>query len=319
MKKTIFIAIPFTKEFETIYKNAIAPAVKASGFTPYKTNDLNITSDIIQDIEDGIRNSPILFADLTNSNPNVFYEVGFARALGKKIITATQGEVSFDLRQKRYIHYQNDNKGIKYLKSELKKWIDELVNNPTEHNLVAKALIHGTKFDVPKRNEFWNDLLNGAKTKFILLGGSNKSWINKSASQSQELADSIISIIKNNGSVILMSDNNPSVIGNHKYFYTKFIKHRLKSAALLKSFKSKFIYAVLEHSNYQAVISDSRIVLLPKMNSKQFKDESLVIELEGSHLVQFKNYLADIERLFEESKCLKIDITKNEERKKNTK
>jgi hypothetical protein len=310
MKKTIFIAIPFSDEFEIIYQNAIAPAVIASGFIPYKTNELSITSDIIQDIEEGIRNSTILFADLTNSNPNVFYEVGFARAIGKKIITASQGEVSFDLSQRRYIHYQNNADGLKKLKAKIKKWINELINNPTEHNLIAKAVVHGTKFDVPKRNEFWNDLLRGAKTKFILLGGSNKSWINKSDSQSQDLADSIISVIKNKGSVILLSDNNPDVIENHKYFYTKYIKPKLKESSLKTAFKNKFIYAVIEHSNYQAVISDSRIILLPKMNSKQFKDESLVIELEGSHLVQFKNYLADIERLFKENKCLTIDVTK---------
>jgi hypothetical protein len=311
MKQTVFIAIPFSPEFEKVFQTAVSPAIVSCGLVPYKTNDLNITSDIVQDIEDGIRRSLIVFADLTTSNANVYYEVGFARALGKKIITATQGEVSFDLRQKRYIHYTNDLKGLRKLRSELSKWIKVLIDNPIEHNLVPKALIHGTKFDVPNRNEFWNDLLRGAKGKFILLGGSNKSWIDKSPSQSRDLANSIVSIIKNGGNVIIMSDDRSEVISNHKTFFSIFIRPQLKSKSIsLFKFKKRFIYATVNHTNYQAVISDSRIILLPKMNSIQFKDESLVIELEGSHLVQFKNYAADIERLFKEKQCTHIDITK---------
>jgi hypothetical protein len=46
------------------------------------------------------------------------------------------------------------------------------------------------------------------------------------------------------------------------------------------------------------------------MNSINFKDESLVIELEGSHLVQHKNYTADIERLLSMEGCTKIDLLK---------
>lgn len=54
---------------------------------------------IIPRIETGIRQSAFVIADVTEGSANVFYEVGFARALGKDVIlTARQGtKLPFDV------------------------------------------------------------------------------------------------------------------------------------------------------------------------------------------------------------------------------
>jgi len=320
MDKNVFIAMPFDPSFNEVYENAILPAILESNLNPYRVDELKVNSDIVQDIEEGIRNSFMVFADLTNKNPNVFYEVGFARAIGKNVIASTQKreDVTFDLRQRRYIHYTNTERGLKKFKNEIKQWLHEIIKNPSTHNLYPRVFIHGTKFDVPKKNEFWNELFQKADTKFYLLGGSNKSWVNKGEHQSEELAMAIVRIISNGGNIKIISDDLPATIANHKQFYKEYIKPKIIDKALSTKFKKAFIYGVVSSSNYQAVISDNRIVLLPKMNSTQFKDESLVMELEGSHLPHFKNYLADIERLLKEGNCKIIDITKDEKRTKNT-
>jgi hypothetical protein len=320
MDKTVFIAMPFDPSFNDVYKDAILPAIRESKLVPYRVNELKVNSDIVQDIEQGIKNAAIVLADFTNKNSNVFYEVGFARAIGKNLISATQKreDVPFDLRQRRYIIYKNTPSGLGIFKREIKLWINEILKNPSKHNLYPKVFVHGTKFDVPDKNEFWNDLCKRAEKRFFLLGGTNKSWVNKSEHQSQELADSILRIVKNRGIVRIISNDSASAISDHREFFNKHIKPEIKSRDLFEKFKKTFMYGVIKDSNYQAVISDDRIVLLPTMNSSQFKDESLVMELEGSHLPQFKNYLADIERLFKENKCRVIDLAINGNGNKNT-
>ena len=44
------------------------------------------TGDQIQDIINKIKEAKIVFADITDNNPNVLYEMGWARALDRKVI-----------------------------------------------------------------------------------------------------------------------------------------------------------------------------------------------------------------------------------------
>ena len=49
----------------------------------------------------------MLLAELTDRNPNVFYELGIARALQKPVvlISSNESDVPFDLRHIRIIYY----------------------------------------------------------------------------------------------------------------------------------------------------------------------------------------------------------------------
>ncbi len=68
-------------------------------------------------------------ADLTDKNPNVFYELGIAHTVDKDVIIITQNEkdVSFDVRQLQYFlyktdHSQNKQRLIEHLESVAKKF-----------------------------------------------------------------------------------------------------------------------------------------------------------------------------------------------------
>jgi len=53
-----------------------------------------------------ILTSDLVVADLTNSNPNVFYEVGLAHTLGNDLLLLTQDkEIPFDLKNEQTIFY----------------------------------------------------------------------------------------------------------------------------------------------------------------------------------------------------------------------
>ena len=65
----------------------------------------------------------------TGRNPNVFYEAGYAVALGKEVVTITDeyGQLPFDIRDRNAIAYGNDSDSVRdRLESKLAKltWVD---------------------------------------------------------------------------------------------------------------------------------------------------------------------------------------------------
>jgi hypothetical protein len=66
-------------------------------------------------------------ADLTSKNPNVFYELGMAHAMGKEVVLLAQSldDVPFDLRPVRTIIYDNDLAGYDELADRLRRTLDQ--------------------------------------------------------------------------------------------------------------------------------------------------------------------------------------------------
>jgi len=89
--RTVFAVMSFQEEYLPVYKS-FEHVCKGFGFQVDRTDQSESTERIIPRIENGIRNSPFVIADVSDDSVNVLYEVGFARALGKKVIlTARKG------------------------------------------------------------------------------------------------------------------------------------------------------------------------------------------------------------------------------------
>lgn len=171
---------------------------------------------------------------------------------------------------------------------------------------------HGTKFDVPKRETFWNSLLAEAQTAFTLIGNSNKSWVKRSTTQSHLLSTAIVRICCNGGKVTLVSNTDKAgSIAPTKAFLDRFVCEHARTATGRKqanirdALGANLIYSVSPRINYSAVVSDDRAVILPLLNTAAFRDESMVIELSAKiHAKQFDNYCGDIERLIQDAENL---------------
>jgi hypothetical protein len=105
-RKICFVLMPFRDKFTDPY-HAIRHAVESAGYTCLRADEIFETKSIIQIIYDLIDRAEVVVADLTDRNPNVFYELGYAHALGKSTILVTQSpaDVPFDLRHRQYVHY----------------------------------------------------------------------------------------------------------------------------------------------------------------------------------------------------------------------
>jgi hypothetical protein len=120
--------MPFTEMLNPIYESIIKPVLKDLKYTALRADEIFTSKPIIDDIWTNIKKAKFLIADLTDRNPNVFYELGLAHALAKEVILLTQNlnDIPFDLRHYRIIVYQDSISGADKLKSTLKGFINEL-------------------------------------------------------------------------------------------------------------------------------------------------------------------------------------------------
>lgn len=84
-----FVAMWFSTEMISVYKNAIKPAIEApecGNYKAYKVDEIEHNDDITDRIIAGIRESRFVVADLTGYRGGVYFEAGFAKGLGKPVI-----------------------------------------------------------------------------------------------------------------------------------------------------------------------------------------------------------------------------------------
>jgi len=116
-----FVIMPFAPDFDEIYNIFIATTLTEAGFEVFRADTILSQRNILEDVVSSIIESDLIIADLTGSNANVYYELGLAHALGKRVLLLTQSieELPFDLRSYRVISYDTHFASIKKAKEEL--------------------------------------------------------------------------------------------------------------------------------------------------------------------------------------------------------
>src|SRR5574342_357484 len=89
-EKKCFVLMPFSDDLKSVYWSAIKPACDQTGFRALRVDELKGPFNIHREIIQNIFRSEVVIADLTTWNPNVFYEMGVAHALGNKTIMIIQ-------------------------------------------------------------------------------------------------------------------------------------------------------------------------------------------------------------------------------------
>ena len=105
-----------------IAERDIRPTIeRIDGLRCLRADDIYDNRPIIEDIWRQINESAIVISELTERNPNVFYETGIAHTIGKEVILITQSmdDVPFDLRHLRCIVYDYTPRGTRNLEGNL--------------------------------------------------------------------------------------------------------------------------------------------------------------------------------------------------------
>ena len=114
----MFVLTPFhddlKDEFETVYKVG-----RILGFQVLRGDEKSEPGDIFRKILELIASSRIVVANISGRNPNVFYELGIAHALGKQVILLahSDSQVPFDVQSKPIVFYRDNEDLAKNLNS----------------------------------------------------------------------------------------------------------------------------------------------------------------------------------------------------------
>ena len=117
------------KRSDQILKHVISPAAVECGYSATRADQISepgmITSQVIQHIVD----DPLVIADLTERNPNVFYELAIRHAIRKPLVQLIKkGEqIPFDVAGTRTIHVDHrDLDSVEEAKAEIVAQIQSL-------------------------------------------------------------------------------------------------------------------------------------------------------------------------------------------------
>lgn len=111
-KPEAFVIQSFNKASEGVYE-MIASAAAQAGVSVFHIDSMATGASITEDIHAAIEQAPFLIADVSEANPNVMYEVGFAQARNRPILLIAKSSraIPFDLAGVRIFIYDLANSG----------------------------------------------------------------------------------------------------------------------------------------------------------------------------------------------------------------
>lgn len=112
--KTCFVVCPIgnegsdiRKRSDTLFKHVILPVCQNCSFEPIRIDKENTNGSLTDGIINHISTDDLVIADITDLNPNAFYEIGYRAALKKPIIHLMSKDtvIPFDISSIRAFTY----------------------------------------------------------------------------------------------------------------------------------------------------------------------------------------------------------------------
>jgi len=151
-KQFIFVLMPFEEKFDDIYTFGIKGAAEDANAYAERVDEQIFTEGILDRIFNQISKADVIVADMTDRNENVFYEVGYAHALGKIVLLLTQNadDIPFDLKHRPHTVYGGK---IETLREELTKKIIWAIGESKKQGIVKSAerfFVSSYKTEIPE-------------------------------------------------------------------------------------------------------------------------------------------------------------------------
>lgn len=127
--KLVFVLTPFNQAYDRDYA-AIKNAIQDLGFTCRRGDEEYRSGAILPYILQEIVRARVVIANISGRNPNVFYELGIAHALGKNVVIVARSDeaIPFDVAEKRVFVYDDEHD----LQAGIRNW---LVHSLADHDV----------------------------------------------------------------------------------------------------------------------------------------------------------------------------------------
>jgi hypothetical protein len=170
-----FMVMPFRPELNFLFLFLQKYLDQNHGLRVRRGDTSILTKALMEKIEAEIQSADLVIGDITYASPNVFYELGIARANRKPIIFMTQDDPKLapvDLRQFEFIHYdlardqellaKLDNAIQSTLGGDYAKLLDEAVNLLRRFNADT-----GSEYSSASLDEFRARTIRGERLEAI--------------------------------------------------------------------------------------------------------------------------------------------------------
>lgn len=138
------------EKYNTLIKEAILKARPTMEVV--RADEISVPGTMSTDIVTRIMHSTYVIADISDPNPNVFYELGLRHACkaGTIIIKAKNSKATpFDISHLRHIVYENTTAGLKSLSDELKKYFSHFESKPSTPDNHFLEIAKLTSYEYP--------------------------------------------------------------------------------------------------------------------------------------------------------------------------
>jgi nucleoside 2-deoxyribosyltransferase len=101
--------MPFSDLFDDVFYVGMVPAAAQVGLRCIRVDQLHHGSDSVEETRRQIDEASVILADVTNSQPDVLYELGYAHAVGKptvQICSASVANLPFSIRNRDTVLYE---------------------------------------------------------------------------------------------------------------------------------------------------------------------------------------------------------------------
>jgi hypothetical protein len=110
--RTGFVAMNFHEDFNVLFDEVLRPGITDAGYEAHRVDKKESNEKIDDEIIAGIRACRFMVADASRHRPNVYYEAGYAKGLGRDVIwmveQCDEDDVHFDTRQYPFIPWKRD-------------------------------------------------------------------------------------------------------------------------------------------------------------------------------------------------------------------
>lgn len=156
IKNQVFVIMPFSEEFDTLWNEAIKPAIEENSverLVAKRVDNTKISTNILSEILDGVAHSKLIFADISicqtgkwagQRNGNVMYEIGLSHAIRRPeelvLFKNDYDDINFDISNININQYEYGN--IESSKKRFKEIVEYSLKNLsfTKNLLVNKVI-----------------------------------------------------------------------------------------------------------------------------------------------------------------------------------
>jgi hypothetical protein len=130
-----FVIMPFGEPWSgNVYKNLFVKGIESAGFSVVRGDEIPRVGNLDDNVWRSITQAGVIVADVSVPNPNVYYEIGLAAALGKPVFVFKQGGVQLPADFGGIHYYEYDlvdlAAGAKDLTTTLEKWAQHEDHQP---------------------------------------------------------------------------------------------------------------------------------------------------------------------------------------------